>query len=738
MSSGIEGLDRHANAGNDDAFDAKLIDSPVKKHGRLDGNEQGTLVHASVDEMATIPTRSEFYTWYSELEATRASEAEAKYKKHVDKVEGHIESCNNMLKSIDTVIEIFDALKASQRTISGRTDALKDQCDTLVSDRENLLKVSEMVKVRLNHFDRLETLSSLFHAPVNASSDPHSILRGLADLDESLNFTSKHPEYLESSKYHAKFQNLQTRALSLVKSYFEESVSTAVAECKIAGKVISSDDADGNSIGSAEVTMQNVKFRAVAEPRLKELMTGVCRHGDSSSYVQLLKDCTSVYCKARFELIRYIIFSEIQKIRSDNGTVIEAIKRGSEVLSQTAEMEIQLYQQIFHGISLEQASLQLSSLFDSMCILLTAVIEPMIYSQIANDLHALSEVNAYMKNLTQNRSHGFIFNVPSLNKLIEGTEKLIFRQAKSECLDGIGVLNDPILLNEEGMQFMKTSKPPLIVSRCRDMSHCAIEFPPVSRVIVILNKLYPSVVNKEQFVEFIRDVVMDLLAVIESASEKCTESMGEAPGAIFKFRQLSLLMDCLNGFQDLEFGLIKSSHGKGFAQFGRQLSTKIPILSSLTNRSAQPRSMDVKAEVQKKLTMSREFCILTCSQDVINPLLSFLTKVTAAKVEKIPNEIGSRDIKSHAFASVERLSDLSQAVRDAIQGPLSRNVALLHMTIPEKDLESVLTVIWDNLDDAIKQVEGIIHDEYTDDERHTIAFPSVDDVRNHIVRSDVQ
>ena len=687
--------------------------SPVKEHvvGRSDVMERCT----TVDGIAAIHTRSEFYTWFSELEATRASEAEATYKKHAEMVEEHINACNNMLKSIDMIVEIFDALKASQRTISSRTDALKEQCDTLVSEREKLSNMSRMVEERLDHFNRLETLSSLFHAPVSASSDPQSILQGLTDLDLSLGFTSKHPEYLESAKYHAKFQHLQTRALSLVKSYFEESISTAVAECKIAAKVIASEDTD--TVGGAEITLQNVKFRAVAEPRLKELMGGVCRHSDSPSYQQLLKDCSSIYCTSRFELIRYSLFSQIQKFKEDN--VIDALKRGSECIAQAAEMEIQLYQQIFDGISMEQTSLHLANLFDSMCILLTAVVEPMIYAQIPSNLDELTDVNAYIHSLMRStKSRACIFNVPSLHKLVESIETLIFRQAKVECMQR----GEAVLLDVEAMDFLKTVHSPLDVSACK--VHSAVDFLPVTHVVKTLKKLYPSVVQKDLFVDFIRDVVTDLLAVIESGSNTLIESTGEAHGAIFKLRQLSLLMECLDSFTDLTFTEAKEHQRRGFAQLGRQISSK--ILSSFSQKSAQPRNM--RAEVQKKLTVSREFCMVTCSQDVINPLLSFLTKATAAKVSAT-----SDGIKSLAFGSVERVSHLSQEVKNAIHGPLCQHVALLYMALPEKEIDTVIRTIRENVEDALKQLENILREEYTDEERQSIAFPTVEDIQSIVI-----
>jgi len=347
-----------------------------------------------------------------------------------------------------------------------------------------------------------------------------------------------------------------------------------------------------------------------------------------------------------------------------------------------------------------------------MCILLTAVIEPMIYDQIPNNLDSLAELNAYTNNLIHNRSRGCMFNVPSLHKLVQGVETMLFRQAKVECMKR----GEAVLLDDQGEAFLESVKPPLDVSNCT--AHAALEFLPVAHVIMTLKELHPSVIHKDMFVDFVRDVVTELLGVIESGCETLVDSKGEAYGAIFKLKQLSELFECLESFSDLSFTeSAKKYQGRGLAQLGRQISTK--IFSPFSQKSTQ--SNNILDELQKKLTVSREFCILTCSQDIINPLLSFLTKVTAAKVSTESNSI-----KSLAFASVERVSDLSTVIRDAIQGPLCKHMALLYMAMPEKELDIVIKTMWENMDDACTQISTILREEYTEEERQTIAFPSVD------------
>ena len=711
---------------------------------------------------------------------------EAKYKQHAEAVEKQIEVCNELLGDIGSVLDIFSELKLSQRAISGRTDALKEQCDRLVSEREKLTTVSGSIKERLDHFDRLEELSSLFHAPVSASSDPQAILKGLEDLDTSLAFTSKHPEYLESAKYHAKFRNLQARAMALVKSYFQESVAVSIAECKASMLHDDGSDRGKGQADGGDMTIQNVKFRSIAEPRLKELMAGVCGHSDRPTYEQLIKDCSTVYCKARFELVRYGVLASMQKLTAQGNvrastttipkanamespgttagpagtnvppdestsptsggqvastTAVGILTGGSEIISRTAEAEIQLYRYIFPGSNHAQAATMLSPLFDSMCILLAAVIEPVIYSTMDRDVQGMCRINSQLVRLVRHETLGAVFNVPSLNKLVQVVERMIVRQAKADWKNSLAEssallsaeIASPLvaLLEPADLDFLRGLGVPLDVAACRAHGNPK-PFEPVVRGVQMIAAVKESVGGRSAL-ELIEVIVPGLLDVVHRVCEPSGPSgssdsseTSEAYGAIFALRQLCLLSQCLESSHvaDLDLGRGKSGDGGASADgeitggkkrgFVSSLSSRIPLLasfSSLTSRTMQggsgPSGADIVATMEKKTAVARDFCILTCAQDATNPLLSFLTKVTAAKVS------GREQIKSHAFATLERVKQLAADVRAAIHGPLLRHIALLHMVMPEPELSAVLEAVRSNLEDALTQMQDIVTAEYT-------------------------
>jgi hypothetical protein len=716
--------------------------------------EELALTHASRDQdtpsqevldPSSIHTKAEFYAWYSNLEATRASQVEAKYKEHTEVVEKQIDVCNELLGNINAVLDIFSQLKTSQRAISGRTDTLKAQCDRLVSEREKLASTCDSIKERLKYFDRLETLSTLFHAPVSAKSDPQKIIQGLKDLEASLDFTNKHPEYLESAKYHARFVTLQARAMSLVKSYFQESMAAAVSECKIVhledSDARDSSNGPGSLAGPVDTTIQDVKFRAVAEPRLKELLSGICNYADGPIYQKLLEDCSTIYCKSRFELVRYNVLAAMQRVTGqaglaggDDGAVIKVLEAGSDIIAQLADSEIQLYCHIFSGSSSMQASKLLSPLFDSMCILLAAVVEPNIYATLTGDLGGLCRVNEYLMRKIRHSTLGAVFDVPSLNKLVQGVEQMILRQARilwRKCLTEGSKFRSEYLLSPSDKDYLESINPPLDVVACELRQGQAATFPPVECSIEILRRVRPSLRGSVEL-ELIRDIIPNILDVVQRAAQECSELEGEAQGAIFALKQLSLLSECLGELKVVDMGRASDEiippEKRGLVS---SLSAKIPLLasfSSLGSRSSHGSNSgisgaEIMAMLDKKLVVARDFCFLACAQDVTNPLLSFLTKVTAAKVS------GREHVKSHAFATLERAKELSKVVRDSVQGPLLINMAIVYMVMPESERMNAVQTIKSNLEDAQMQMQDVLAAEYEEGERNDINFISFDETK---------
>lgn len=666
---------------------------------------------------------SEFYKWYSELEAARASEAEEKYERHAKALERRAEICHGLLQTIEDVLDIFATLREKQKTISDRTDALRQTCDTLVSERENLVRMSDGIRERLQYFRQLEALSLQFHGPLSTTSDPKDILHGMKQLDVSLNFTASHPQYYDSAKYNAKFRQLQGRAIALVKSFFQDVISAAVLASKEAG-LAADTSGDAEDVDVAELTLQNVKFRAVAEPRLKELMSGIGELAlESPLYARLIQDCGMIYSRARFEIIRSKILGDMRRFNADI-TPIEVLAKGSEILTQAAEMEEQLYVHVFTRASKGKGLEVLNPLFDSMCILLCVVVEPMVYASQSNSLDGLCQVNSAVKELIQNHKTGYIFNVPSMNKLLNDIQQLIVSQARSVMrsdVSGVVLQRDvAAVLSVEAMSKLEDVTFPPKNGVLHEIKLGIVDFKPCVAGMKLLGQVYPAV-TRDEFNRVGYEIVRAILGTITKASEVCTDAHGELYGAIFTLRQLTLLQRCLESFGDAD---LKASEGRsGLAQLGSSIRKRLTnsLFSSSRSTHEEVEKMNVHEELKKRMKVAREFCNVACSQEVVNPILSFLTKVTAAKVSDVSDE--TKPIKSLAFATLDRVTLLSQNITSGITSGLFHSLLLLRIAIPEPEASEVYKPIEENVLEAYEQLRRILEEEYSPEELDQIALP---------------
>ena len=74
------------------------------------------------------------------------------------------------------------------------------------------------------------------------------------------------------------------------------------------------------------------------------------------------------------------------------------------------------------------------------------------------------------------------------------------------------------------------------------------------------------------------------------------------------------------------------------------------------------------------------------------------------------------------------MKQLGADVRTAIEGPILKHIALLHMVMPEPELSSVLEAVRANLEDALMQMQDIVTAEYTAEEAQDIDWISYEEI----------
>ena len=193
------------------------------------------------------------------------------------------------------------------------------------------MKFAEQVEEKLAYFNEVDDIQKLFTRPNLSVLDPNFI-DALGRLDRSISFIMENPSYQESRLYLMKFQQLQTRGLTMVKSYI-------VASLRNTGK---------NQTEEFE-TRAYIKFRALADT-LRPLCQEIESRAHRKEYQSLLSDCHYCYFQQRNRLLYASVDRAIRSF-AQLEDLSAMIRSGCAYLIKLCQSEYELYKQFFSSFS---------------------------------------------------------------------------------------------------------------------------------------------------------------------------------------------------------------------------------------------------------------------------------------------------------------------------------------------------------------------------------------------------
>ncbi|KAE8689175.1 Sec34-like family protein isoform 4 [Hibiscus syriacus] len=208
-------------------------------------------------------------------------------------------------------------------------------------------------------------------------------------------------------------------------------------------------------------------------------------------------------------------------------------------------------------------------------------------------------------------------------------------------------------------------------------------------------------------------------------------------GQLFLIKHLLILREQIAPF-DIEFSVthkeLDFSHVLEHLRriLGGQASLFDWTGSTSLARTLSPRilesQVDAKKELEKSLKATCEEFIMAVTKQVVDPMLSFVTKVTAVKValstgtrnQKL-DYVMAKPLKEQAFATPEKVAELVQKVNSAIQQELPQVLAKMKLYLQNPSTRTILfKPIKINIVEAHIQVQSLLKSEYSSEEKLTI------------------
>ncbi|KAJ9183680.1 hypothetical protein P3X46_007503 [Hevea brasiliensis] len=691
---------------------------------------------------AVLVNTNQFYKWFTDLESALKSETEEKYQHYVNTLTERIQTCDDILLQVDETLDLFNGLQLQHQAVATKTKTLHDACDRLLVEKQRLIEFAEALRSKLHYFDELENIATNFYsAKVNVGSE--NFLPLLKRLDECISYVESNPQYAESSIYLLKFRQLQSRALGMIRSHVLSGLKGASSQVQAA---IRSTGGSKTSVSEGvEASVIYVRFKAAAN-ELKPILEEIEGRSSKKEYAQVLEECHKLYCEQRLSLVKGIVLQRISEFAKKEA-LPSLTRSGCAYLMQVCQLEHQLFDHFFPSSSEDVSGL--APLVDPLSTFLYDTLRPKLIHEINVDLLCelvdILKVEVLGEQLSR-RSESLAGLRPTLERILADIhERLTFR-ARTHIHDEIANyvpsdkdLDYPAKLEQSVEMKSETNS----VEETPDVFKTW--YPPLEKTLSCLSKLYrclePSV-----FTGLAQEAVEVCSLSIQKASKLIAKRTTAMDGQLFLIKHLLILREQIAPF-DIEF--LVTYKELDFSHLLEHLRRILRGQASLFDwsrstslaRTLSPRvlesQVDAKKELEKSLKATCEEFIMSVTKLVVDPMLSFVTKVTAVKValssgnqnQKV-DSIMAKPLKDQAFATPDKVAELVQKVNAAIQQELPVVMAKMKLYLQNASKRTILfKPIKTNIVEAHIQLQSLVKAEYSPQEQSIINMVSIQELQ---------
>ncbi|KAF8769420.1 hypothetical protein HU200_006449 [Digitaria exilis] len=724
-------------------FPANLEKSSGKDGGAAVPEKESALEEAGAMDAVLVNTH-QFYKWFAELESAMKSETEEKYRLYENTLEERVKTCDGILKQVDDTLNLFEELQSLHSSVATKTKTLHDACDQLLVEKQRLIEFAEALRSRLNYFDELENVSSSFYSQ-NMNIGNEQFLPLLKRLDDCISYVENNPQYAESAVYLVKFRQLQSRALGMIRSHVLSILKGASSQVQAA--IRGSDSGKNVVTEGVEASLIYVRFKAAAS-ELKPILGEMESRSSRKEYAQILSECHSLFCEQRLYLVRGMVQQRISEFARKEA-LPSLTRSGCAYLMEACQFEHQLFAHFFPSSAADVSSM--APLMDPLCTYLYDTLRPrLIYEGNIDSLCELVDilkVEVLGEQLSR-RGESVAGLRPILQRILADVHERLAFCARTHIREEIANFRP----SDEDLDYpgkLERSVDTSSSATVGDNSDIYVTwYRPLEKTVSCLSKLYrclePSV-----FTGLAQEAVEVCSTALQSASKVISKKSTPMDGQLFLIKHLLILREQIAPF-DIEFSVthkeLDFSHLLDHLR--RILRGQVSLFdwsrSTSLARTFSPRvlesQIDARKELEKSLKATCEEFIMSITKLVVDPMLSFVTKVTAVKVALSSGSQGqkldsvlAKPLKTQAFASPDKVAELVQKVSTAIQQDLPKVMTKMRLYLQNPSTRMILfKPIKTNIVEAHIQLQSLLKSEYSNEEMQSIGMFPIADLQSQL------
>ncbi|XP_020092147.1 conserved oligomeric Golgi complex subunit 3-like isoform X4 [Ananas comosus] len=608
-------------------------------------------------------------------------------------------------------------------------------------EKQRLIEFADALRSKLNYFDELENVSTSFYSP-NMSIGSAQFLPLLKRLDDCISYVESNPQYAESAVYLVKFRQLQSRALGMIRSHVVSVLKGASSQVQAA--IRSSGSSKTAVPEGVEASVIYVRFKAAAS-ELKPVLGEIESRSSRKEYAQILSECHKLYCEQRLYLVKGIVQQRISEFTKKEA-LPSLTRSGCAYLMEVCQFEHQLFDYFFPSSSSDVTNM--APLIDPLCTYLYDTLRPKLIHEANLDslceLVDIVKVEVLGEQLSR-RGESVAGLHPTLQRILADIHERLTFCARTHIREEIANYrpsDEDLDYPGKLEQLVETTSEAGVVDNSDIVQTW---YQPLEKTVSCLSKLYRCL-EPTVFTGLAQEAVEFCSISIQNASKSIAKRSMPMDGQLFVIKHLLLLREQIAPF-DIEFSVTHKE--LDFSHLLEHLRRILRGQASLFDwsrstslaRTLSPRilenQIDAKKELEKSLKATCEEFIMSITKLVVDPMLSFVTKVTAVKVAlssasqgQKSDSVLARPLKNQAFASPDKVTELVKKVGTAIQQELPKVLAKMKLYLQNPSTRMILfKPIKTNIVEAHVQLQSLLKSEYSAEEIQNIGMLSIQELQ---------
>ena len=596
---------RSGREGSNEARDGKRAEGGEQRVESQQGEEEGRMEFPTGKK---IDTSHAFYLWFDQMHKELEEEEERVYTNYIDRLECYEDLCDQLIKEVQKGMDNLSHMQHQFEQVSAKANLLKEACDIIMREKAGLVAFVDSIEEKLRAYDQLSVVEGKVEKFMEKNPLHSDLVSLLANLDECSVFVHQSESYHKSEIYRAKFQQVFSRALALVKLFVVSNIRSHTSSLAREIQATPASDKD-NYHHVVTTTMRRLSSS------LRPLFLEIERRGRSEAYSGLLVDCQYAYFNERRRLVAPLLSEQMERAVSFS-PLKEVVRTACGLLVHTAQTEYQLLSLFFHSarqgledllssfaaVAYEHVRpVVLKSSLDVLCSVALVIQSEVMHEQLARRKDITNPIAPMFQRILQDVQERLVFlvlmfirndiggYVPTTHDLAyperlrggvaakwegygAGSQSIDFSEMQKQ--NGHGPLGEKQNGDAKGKEKEDESEggEGQLLVRLEDggegegvgegdVAPIGLQevyegwFPTLGRALVVLSKIY-EVLDKKIFAELANDIVSDCTASLVSASLAIASRSGKSHGSLFLLKHLVILREQISPF-DVEFSRVE-------------------------------------------------------------------------------------------------------------------------------------------------------------------------------------